>query len=341
MTNIKMLFTKNNLPKFNTFEDFRSVAKKKLPKMVFDFVDGGADSEISLRANRKAFENIQFDPHWLTDVSKRETNTVILGESVSMPLLLAPCGLAGVVHKEGELAVARAAERALVLTVDVPAVGKRERDYKNGMSLPPRIRLNNILDASYRFRWLSHFMTGPEITFGNLRGVAEGDNASAIGQYVDRELNDPSATWEKVDWIRKMWNGPLAIKGILSARDAREAINRGVDAIYVSNHGGRQLDSVPGTADVLSEVVDAVNGRAEILLDGGIRRGEDIAKALALGADACLAGRPWYFGLAADGERGVSRVLEILQTDLLRTMTLLGAPKIDDINSSLIRPRQH
>jgi L-lactate dehydrogenase (cytochrome) len=393
VTNIKMLFTKNNLPKFNTFEDFRSIAKKKLPKMVFDFVDGGADSEISLRANRKAFENIQFDPHWLTDVSKRETNTVILGESVSMPLLLAPCGLAGVVHKEGELAVARAAERAntifcistgscysleeiaaasraklwfqlylwkseevvkslvqrakdvdckaLVLTVDVPAVGKRERDYKNGMSLPPRIRLNNILDASYRFRWLSHFMTGPEITFGNLRGVAEGDNASAIGQYVDRELNDPSATWEKVDWIRKMWNGPLAIKGILSARDAREAINRGVDAIYVSNHGGRQLDSVPGTADVLSEVVDAVNGRAEILLDGGIRRGEDIAKALALGADACLAGRPWYFGLAADGERGVSRVLEILQTDLLRTMTLLGAPKIDDINSSLIRPRQH
>jgi isopentenyl diphosphate isomerase/L-lactate dehydrogenase-like FMN-dependent dehydrogenase len=138
-----------------------------------------------------------------------------------------------------------------------------------------------------------------------------------------------------------MWNGPLAIKGILSARDAREAINRGVDAIYVSNHGGRQLDSVPGTADVLSEVVDAVNGRAEILLDGGIRRGEDIAKALALGADACLAGRPWYFGLAADGERGVSRVLEILQTDLLRTMTLLGAPKIDDINSSLIRTRQH
>jgi L-lactate dehydrogenase (cytochrome) len=227
--------------------------------------------------------------------------------------------------------------KALVLTIDVPAVGKRERDLVNGMSLPPRIRPSNIVDAMWRFRWLQHFITGNEITFGNLRGVAAGDDASTVGEYTSRELVDPTVTWERLDWLRRKWDGPLAVKGVLSARDAIECVNRGADAVYVSNHGGRQLDSVAGTAAVLPEIVDAVNGRAEVLIDGGVRRGEDVVKAKALGATASLSGRPWFFALAADGQPGVKRMLEIMQADILRTLTLIGVPRYADVDRSTIR----
>ncbi len=390
MSNLRMLFTRTAMPKYNTFEDFRTVAKRRVPKMVFDFVDGGADGEVSLRANRDSFSDVTFDPRWMSDVSRKEIATTVLGEKVSMPYLLAPAGLASVVHKEGELAVARAAAemdtifcistgsaysleeiaaaapscklwfqlylwkseevvlslidrakatgcRALVLTIDVPAVGKRERDLVNGMSLPPRIRPSNVIDAMWRFRWLQHFITGNEITFGNLRGVAAGDDASTVGEYTSRELVDPTVTWERLDWLRRKWDGPLAVKGVLSARDAIECVNRGADAVYVSNHGGRQLDSVAGTAAVLPEIVDAVNGRAEVLIDGGVRRGEDVVKAKALGATASLSGRPWFFALAADGQPGVKRMLEIMQADILRTLTLIGVPRYADVDRSAIR----
>jgi len=365
MSNLRMLFTRTAMPKYNTFEDFRTVAKRRVPKMVFDFVDGGADGEISLRANRDSFSDVTFDPRWMSDVSRKEIATTVLGEKVSMPYLLAPAGLASVVHKEGELAVARAAAemdtifcistgsaysleeiaaaapscklwfqlylwkseevvlslierakatgcKALVLTIDVPAVGKRERDLVNGMSLPPRIRPSNIVDAMWRFRWLQHFITGNEITFGNLRGVAAGDDASTVGEYTSRELVDPTVTWERLDWLRRKWDGPLAVKGVLSARDAIECVNRGADAVYVSNHG-------------------------EVLIDGGVRRGEDVVKAKALGATASLSGRPWFFALAADGQPGVKRMLEIMQADILRTLTLIGVPRYADVDRSAIR----
>jgi L-lactate dehydrogenase (cytochrome) len=386
-----MLFSSTKLPKFNTYADFRRIARRRVPTMVFDFVDGGADGELTLDANRRAFEQIVFEPRWMSDVSKIDLTTTVLGEQLSMPYLLAPAGLASVVHKDGELAVARAAAkantifcistgstysleeiaaaaptaklwfqlylwkseevvsgliqrakatgcRALVLTIDVPAVGKRERDLTNGMSLPPRIRPSNILDAAWRVRWLSHFITGNEITFGNLRGIAAGDDASTVGEYTSRELVDPSVTWERLDWLRRQWDGPLVIKGVLSVNDALECVRRGADAVYVSNHGGRQLDSVSGAASALPAIVDAVNGRAEIFVDGGVRRGEDVVKARALGATAALSGRPWFFALAADGQEGVERMLDIMRADISRTLSLLGVPRFSDVNRSAIRP---
>jgi L-lactate dehydrogenase (cytochrome) len=386
-----MLFSSTKLPKFNTYADFRRIARRRVPTMVFDFVDGGADGELTLDANRRAFEQIVFEPRWMSDVSKIDLTTTVLGEQLSMPYLLAPAGLASVVHKDGELAVARAAAkantifcistgstysleeiaaaaptaklwfqlylwkseevvsgliqrakatgcRALVLTIDVPAVGKRERDLTNGMSLPPRIRPSNILDAAWRVRWLSHFITGNEITFGNLRGIAAGDDASTVGEYTSRELVDPSVTWERLDWLRRQWDGPLVIKGVLSVNDALECVRRGADAVYVSNHGGRQLDSVSGAASALPAIVDAVNGRAEIFVDGGVRRGEDVVKARALGATAALSGRPWFFALAADGQVGVERMLDIMRADISRTLSLLGVPRFSDVNRSAIRP---
>ena len=391
MGNLRMLFSSTKLPKFNTYADFRRIARRRVPTMVFDFVDGGADGELTLDANRRAFEQIFFEPRWMSDVSKIDLTTTVLGEQLSMPYLLAPAGLASVVHRDGELAVARAAAkantifcistgstysleeiaaaaptaklwfqlylwkseevvsgliqrakatgcRALVLTIDVPAVGKRERDLTNGMSLPPRIRPSNILDAAWRVRWLSHFITGNEITFGNLRGIAAGDDASTVGEYTSRELVDPSVTWERLDWLRRQWDGPLVIKGVLSVNDALECVRRGADAVYVSNHGGRQLDSVAGAASALPAIVDAVNGRAEIFVDGGVRRGEDVVKARALGATAALSGRPWFFALAADGQDGVERMLDIMRADISRTLSLLGVPRFSDVNRSAIRP---
>lgn len=391
MGNLRMLFSSTKLPKFNTYADFRRIARRRVPTMVFDFVDGGADGELTLDANRRAFEQIVFEPRWMSDVSRIDLTTTVLGEQLSMPYLLAPAGLASVVHKDGELAVARAAAkantifcistgstysleeiaaaaptaklwfqlylwkseevvsgliqrakatgcRALVLTIDVPAVGKRERDLTNGMSLPPRIRPSNILDAAWRVRWLSHFITGNEITFGNLRGIAAGDDASTVGEYTSRELVDPSVTWERLDWLRRQWDGPLVIKGVLSVNDALECVRRGADAVYVSNHGGRQLDSVSGAASALPAIVDAVNGRAEIFVDGGVRRGEDVVKARALGATAALSGRPWFFALAADGQDGVERMLDIMRADISRTLSLLGVPRFSDVNRSAIRP---
>ena len=391
MGNLRMLFSSTKLPKFNTYADFRRIARRRVPTMVFDFVDGGADGELTLDANRRAFEQIVFEPRWMSDVSKIDLTTTVLGEQLSMPYLLAPAGLASVVHKDGELAVARAAAkantifcistgstysleeiaaaaptaklwfqlylwkseevvsgliqrakvtgcRALVLTIDVPAVGKRERDLTNGMSLPPRIRPSNILDAAWRVRWLSHFITGNEITFGNLRGIAAGDDASTVGEYTSRELVDPSVTWERLDWLRRQWDGPLVIKGVLSVNDALECVRRGADAVYVSNHGGRQLDSVAGAASALPAIVEAVNGRAEIFVDGGVRRGEDVVKARALGATAALSGRPWFFALAADGQDGVERMLDIMRADISRTLSLLGVPRFSDVNRSAIRP---
>ncbi len=391
MGNLRMLFSSTKLPKFNTYADFRRIARRRVPSMVFDFVDGGADGELTLAANRRAFEQVVFEPRWMSDVSKIDLTTTVLGEKISMPYLLAPAGLASVVHKDGELAVARAAAkantifcistgstysleeiaaaaptaklwfqlylwkseevvtsliqrakeagcRALVLTIDVPAVGKRERDLTNGMSLPPRIRPSNILDAIWRVRWLSHFITGSEITFGNLRGIAAGDDASTVGEYTSRELVDPSVTWERLDWLRRQWDGPLVVKGVLSVHDALECVRRGADAVYVSNHGGRQLDSVLGAASALPAIVEAVNGRVEILVDGGVRRGEDVVKARALGATAALSGRPWFFALAADGQIGVERMLEIMRADIGRTLSLLGVPRFSDVDRSAIRP---
>ncbi len=375
--------------RWHTYADLREAARRRLPKMVFDFVEGGAEGELSIAANRTAIDAVELAPSYLVDVADREVSTTVLGQPVSLPFLLAPAGLATLVHREGELAAARAAAaagtvfavstgsgyslediaaaapegrrwfqlylwkspevvrslvdrardagyEALVLTVDVPVVGKRERDLRNGMSLPPRIRLNSALDTARRLRWLRQLVTGPDITFGSLVEMGIGDDASAIGAYVDRELADPSRTWDDVAWLRREWDGPLLVKGVITVADAEAAVRWGADGVIVSNHGGRQLDSVPGTFEMLPRIAEAVGDQAEVLVDGGCQRGADVVKARALGAQAAMGGRSWFWGLAVDGEAGVARMLDIYRTDIDRTLALVGRRRFDDIGPNLV-----
>ena len=375
--------------RWNTYAEFREAARRRLPKMVFDFVDGGAEGELSIAANRSAINSVELAPSYLVDVANRDVSTTVLGQPVSLPLLLSPAGLATLVHRDGELAAARAAEaagtvfavstgsgyslediaaaapdarlwfqlylwknpevvrslvnrardagyEALILTVDVPVVGKRERDLRNGMSLPPRIRWSSALGTARRLRWLRHLISGPDITFGSLVELGIGDDASAIGAYVDRELADPSRTWDDVAWLRREWDGPLLIKGVITVADAEAAARWGADGVIVSNHGGRQLDSVPGTFSVLPRIAEAVGDRAEVLVDGGCQRGADVVKARALGAQAAMGGRSWFWGLAVDGEAGVARMLDIFRTDIDRTLALIGCRRFDEIGAEIL-----
>jgi L-lactate dehydrogenase (cytochrome) len=371
------------------YDDVRNLARKRLPRCVLEFVEGGAGGEVTVRENIAAFARRTFDPHWLTDVAERDTATTVLGERVSMPLLLAPAGLARLAHPDGgELDAARAAEAAgtifcvsiasscsleeiraasngplwlqlylwknddlvgsladraraagygaLVLTIDVPVVGNRERDIRNGVGLPPPIRPDTVVDALRHPAWARAYLRTPSITMANLADIVPGDVGS-IAAYVDRELTDQRATWERVGRLRRLWDGPLVIKGVLSARDALEAVRQGADAVYVSNHGGRQLDSSPATLDVLPEVVEAVGDRAEVLLDGGVRRGEDVVKARALGARACLAGRPWFLALGGGGRPLLEQWVGLVRRDVDRTLALVGVPRIDDVGPAVLR----
>lgn len=372
----------------HTVDDFRAAAKRKLPKMIWDFVDGGADGELAVNANRQALDDVLFSPRFLVDVADREQSTDVFGEPVRFPLILSPSGLATVVHPEGEPAVARAAAEAgliyavstgsgyameeiaaassgrlwfqlylwkseevvqslinrartagyeaLVVTIDVPVVGKRERDLRNGMSLPVRVRPASVANAALRLPWLWRMLNGPEITFGSLAEIAPGDDASSIGEYTNRELTDPARTWEDLAMIRKRWDGPLLVKGVMNRGDAVAAVDHGADGVIVSNHGGRQISSVPGVAAVVPDVFEAVGDRAEVFLDGGVRRGEDIVKARALGATAACGGRLWFWGLAAGGQAGVARVLSILEADVDRTLALVGEKRFDDVGPHVL-----
>ena len=373
---------------FHTVDDFRVAARRKLPRMVWDFVDGGADGELALAANPAALDAVLFEPRSLVDVADRDLSTEVFGKRVRLPLILSPSGLATVVHPDGELGAARAAadagaiyavstasgysmeeiaeessgrlwfqlylwkseevvqsliERAsaaryeaLVVTIDVPVVGKRERDLRNGMSLPIQLRSAGVANVAMRVPWLWRMLNGPEITFANLRDIAPGDDASTIGEYADRELTDPTRTWADLAMIRRRWDGPLLVKGVMTVADALAAVRTGADGIIVSNHGGRQMSSLPGVATVLPRIVDAVSGRAEVFLDGGVRRGEDIVKARSLGATAACGGRLWFWGLAAGGEPGVRRVLSILEADVDRTLALIGRRRYDDVGADAL-----
>ena len=375
--------------RWHSYADFREAARRRLPKMVFDFVEGGAEGELTIAANRAAIDAVELAPNYLVDVGERDVSTTVLGRPVSLPFLLAPAGLATLVHREGELAAARAAAaagtvfavstgsgyslediadaapdgrrwfqlylwkspevvrslvhrardagyEALVLTVDVPVVGKRERDLANGMSLPPRIRWNSALDTARRLRWLRQLVIGPDITFGSLVEMGIGDDASAIGAYVDRELADPSRTWDDLAWLRREWDGPLLVKGVITVADAEAAVRWGADGVIVSNHGGRQLDSVPGAYAALPQIAEAVGDRAEVLVDGGCQRGADVVKARALGARVAMGGRSWFWGLAVAGEAGVARMLDVYRADIDRTLALVGRPQFDDIGPDLV-----
>ena len=226
----------------------------------------------------------------------------------------------------------------LVVTVDVPLLGRRERDLRNGMSIPPRITPRNVYQGARHPRWVTHLLRGPEITFVNFKDLAPGAKGMALMQWVNNELTNPAAEWSELQWLRRLWPGPLVVKGVLTVDDARAAVREGADAIVVSNHGGRQLDDTPATAEVLPRVVDAVGDSAEVLMDGGVRRGSDILKALALGARAVLVGRPYWWGLAAGGARGVSGVIDVFRKELDMAMALSGRPTIDSVGRDLLFP---
>jgi L-lactate dehydrogenase (cytochrome) len=371
-------------------DDLRRLAKRRLPRAVFDFADGGAEDEWTLRANRHDFSKLVFRPRVLVDVSKRDQSTTILGQPVASPLIVAPTGLAGMLWPKGEAVAARAAAqrdviftlstlgassieevasastgplwfqlyvmkdrdvtrrlverareagyKALCLTVDLPVLGQRERDLRNGATIPPKITVRNVVDVLRRPGWLRRVWFGPEITFQNFLGssTALTSEMGTLWQYVN-SLNDPSVDWDDLAWFRSLWPGPLAIKGIMTAEDARRAVSEGIEAIIVSNHGGRQLDSLPSPIEVLTEIVDAVGDRAEVILDGGVRRGTDVVKALALGARACMIGRPMLYGLGAGGQAGVERSIEILQNEIDRALALLGRPTLADLDRSAVR----
>jgi L-lactate dehydrogenase (cytochrome) len=372
-----------------SIEDLRTCARRRLPKAVFDFIDGGAHDEVSLRANRQDFERLSVVPKVLTDVSKRDASTTLLGEPISMPLVVAPTGLAGLLARKGELAEARAAEAAgipfclsqmaassieevdqatkrpfwfqsyllkdrrinealldraakagcpvLVITVDTKAQGPRERDIRNGFTVPPRVTWRNALDVARRLHWIGGVALGPRVTFANLADsvVGRGDIIS-IARFA-AEQYDFSMDWSHFEWCRAKWKGKLAIKGILTVEDAQRATHHGVDAIIVSNHGGRQLDGAPSPLAVLPDIVDAVGDRVEIILDGGVRRGVDVLKALALGAKACMAGRPFLYGLAAGGERGVSKAIELFRGEIDNNLALLGRPVARELDRTCLK----
>jgi len=380
-------------PRALNLDDLRDRARRRLPRMVFEFIDGGAEDETTVRANRHAFDDLAFRPRVLVDVSRRSQDVTLLGRSLSTPVLLAPTGLSRVAGRDGELAAARAAtacgtlsvvstaasvtledvaaaagepqwfqlypwgdravttaliERAqrlgytaMVITADVPITGGRERDQRTGMTVPPRVTPRTGYDVARRPRWLAELLTGPPITFANLVELFPhlGSSASSLAQQ-SLKLLSPAHTWADLAWMKEVWGGPTLLKGVMCAEDAVLAVEHGCDGVIVSNHGGRQCDHLPATIDVLPEVVAAVDGRAEVLLDGGVRRGSDVVKALALGARACLIGRPWLYGLATAGEAGVVQALEMLRTEIDRTLALVGRPAIGDLDPTVLRRRR-
>ena len=370
--------------------DLRTLARRRLPRVVFDYVDGGAEDEITLRENRRAFEEIAFRPRQAVAIPHCDLRTRVLGCDLSLPALLAPVGYSRVIHASGEVAAASAAGKAgtgyilstisgypleevkaaavgpvfyqlyvmggrevaegalerarnagyagLFVTMDTAVAGMRERDFRNGMkellgpNLIDKIRFSPQVLA--RPGWLASFLRDG--------GVRPLPNVVVPGRGpmplidVGAALAQSTIAWEDLRWIRNAWRGPIIIKGVLTGEDARRAVDEGAAAIVVSNHGGRQLDGVQATLRALPEIVGAVNGRVEVLMDGGIRRGADIVKALCLGARAVLCGRAYAYGLGAAGEAGVARALEILKADLERTLRLLGCPSIAALDRSYI-----
>jgi len=341
--------------------DFEAIARSRMERAFYDYYAGGAEDEVTLAANRGAFAEVFLRPRVLVDVSRIETSTTFLGISVSMPVVIAPTAFHRLAHPDGELATAKAAGgartlmvastgstytleeiaraasgplwfqlyvykdrslarnliqraeragyKALCLTVDTPRLGSRERDVRNQLVLPPGIEMRNLVEAGF--------------------------DMSETSLLAHRQL-DCSLTWDAVAWLRSETKLPILLKGILAAEDAALAVQHGADGVIVSNHGGRQLDGAEATLRALPRVVDAVAGRAEVLMDGGVRRGTDVLKALALGARAVLVGRPCLWGLAAAGEEGVARVLEMFRQELMLAMALCGCPEIGAVDRSLI-----
>lgn len=330
-----------------TVDDYERTARAKLPRDVYDYYAGGAGSEWTLRENRAAFDRWVIRPRVLVGVEERDTSTELLGTQVSFPVLVAPWAFQGLADREGEVATARAAARAGTIMILSSTSSHRVDDVATATNAPKWFQLYVYADRGFTRELLGR---AHEAGFGAVvftvdvpfLGKRERDWRNELELPVEgqgQELDfDPAISWDDLGWIREVAPVPLLIKGILTAEDARLSVEHGVDAIVVSNHGGRQLDGSPATLDALVEVVEAVEGRCPVLMDGGVRRGTDVLKALALGADAVMVGRPVAWGLAAAGEDGVAEVLEILRHELDLAMALSGCRSVGEIVRGLIRP---
>ena len=372
-------------------DDLRSLALRRLPSGVFNYIDGGAEDEVTMRANSAAFRRWNFAPRVLCDVSQVDTSTTLLGRRLPIPLVLAPAGFSRMPDPDGELAVARAAARAglpyslstvatrsieevaaaadgcnwfqlyplrdreltrdlvrraagagyqaMMPTVDMAVSGRRERDVRHGFTLPPQIGLGTILDGIRHPGWTWRFIRSEPIVFSNVigRSAADGTTPVALADFINTQF-DPGFSWQDVAWLRDVWQGALVVKGIQTIADARIAADHGCDAIVLSNHGGRQLDGAPPALDLVAPVADAVGDRVAVICDGGVRRGGDIVKALALGAHACMAGRAYLYGLGAGGEAGVDYAIELLAEEMHRTMALIGCTSVAQISRAHVAP---
>ena len=371
-----------------SIEDIRRLARRRLPTMAFDILDGASNHELTAEENVSDLREVRFRPRWLTDISTVDVSTSADGQALARPYVLGPLGLQRMIGGEGELGAVRAAGTAnipftistasnwtmeelaeqasgplwyqlymyrseqivsnliqrakgigaevLVVTVDVPLNGKRYRDHRNGMSIPPRITPRNAVQAIRHLDWTRAIMRPPTIGFRNLKDEIQGDNAVSHQEFVAKHLANLTLTWESIEDVRRQWDGPLYLKGILTPEDALRAHRAGADGIYVSNHGGRQLDSSPSSIRALPMIADAVGDDMTIIFDSGIRTGDDIAKALAVGADLVSIGRAWGYGNAAAGEKGVLRVLDILDGELALAMGQLGATSIAALDRSFV-----
>ncbi len=384
--------TTGRLARAHEISDLRAIARSRLPRPIFDYLDGGADDERSLARNTSAFDDYEIVPDVLTDVSTIRTETIVFGQRAAWPLLLSPTGLTRMFHTDAEPAVAAAAARhglpyslstmgttrlenltpsasaplifqiyifkdrgltrefvarckaagyhGLSLTVDTPVAGNRLRDRRSGLSLPPKLTLRSMLNFALHPGWSLPALTGSKFDLANVshRVDALASGSMSLFDYIGSQF-DRSLTWRDVEWLAAEWGGPLAIKGLMTPEDAKSAIRSGATGVMISNHGGRQLDGAPAPIDQVSAVRDALGDGPDVICDGGVRRGSDVVKALALGANACSIGRPYLYGLAAGGEAGVDRALTLLGEAFKRTLALAGVSDVNEIQARHVRRR--
>jgi L-lactate dehydrogenase (cytochrome) len=378
------------MPVITCIEDLRRLAKKRVPRMFYDYADSGSWTETTYRANETDLQKIRLRQRVAISVEPRSVRAQMIGQDVAMPVALAPTGLTGMQHADGEILAARAAEQfgvpftlstmsicsiedvaehttapfwfqlylmrdrdfigrlidraraarcsALMLTLDLQILGQRHKDLKNGLAAPPKPTLANLINLATKPRWCLAMLGTRRHQFGNIVGHVKGvEDISSLSAWTAQQF-DPRLTWDDVGWVKDRWGGKLILKGIMDVQDARLAAASGADALIVSNHGGRQLDGAPSSIQALPPIVEAVGSRIEVWMDGGIRSGQDVLKAIALGARGTLIGRPFLYGLGALGEAGVTRCLEIIRNELDLTMAFCGRTDIRDVDRSILWP---
>ena len=378
-----------NLKDCNNFDDFRKLAKKKLPSPIFHYIDGGSDDEVTLKRNTEAFNDCDLIPNVLADVGSVDLSTTVLGQKIDFPLFPAATAMHRLYHHEGERASARAAEKmgtifgtstmatvsieeiaevskgpklfqlyihrdrgltdnlierckkagfnSMCLTVDTVVAGNRERDHRTGFSTPPKLTLGSLLSFALHPGWTINNFIHEKFKLANIIHMTEKGSSidKSVIDYINEQF-DPSMNWKDAEYCVKKWNGPFALKGVMSVEDAKRAIDIGCTAIMISNHGGRQLDGSRAPFDQLAEIVDAVGDKVEVILDGGVRRGTHVLKALCLGAKACSFGKGYLFALGAGGQKGVEAILKKMKEEIYRDMTLMGCKSVSELNRSKV-----